>query len=241
MTLHGLPPAVYRGLLLSVGSRSGTRPMSPAEVARALKSAQDNGTPAKDLAAALQLEGTTMISRFLRVLSLPPDVQLSTDWGRTSATIAFTSASELARLKGAEEQLEACRAALEHELSTSEVKALVQLRQRSRKSIAECVGEIVRLRPEVQRRHVFIGGIIGDAVQRQLEARSQLQRDDLMKKAAHARYPDARDVAVRLGSTRFTLAGDEELARHVLADPEGFEAGVNSAISQALELEGTIS
>jgi hypothetical protein len=233
--LNGITPDTYRGLLLSVGSRSGTRPLSPVEVAKGLKVVLDAGTRPKDVAAALHLDGTTMIQRFVRLLSLNPDVQHLIDWGQTGATIAFTAASELARLKSAEDQAVACTAALENELTSGEVKSLVQLKLRSRKALQECVDEIVRLRPTVQRRHVLVGAVTSSELRTRLEALTQLQRDEAFRKALNKQFPGLGEAASRLGADRYTITGDEALFKRLTKDPAGFESVITKAIAAVVE------
>jgi hypothetical protein len=230
MMLPGLPPEAFKGLLLSVGSHRGRRPMSPIEVATALKCAQEAGSSAKEIAVALHLDGTTMISRFVRLLTLPSEVQLATDWGRTGATIAFTAAAEIARLKQGQDQKDTCRAALEHNLTSSEVKSVVQLRNRSGKGVAECLAEILRLRPQIERRHILVGAIASTEIRRALERLTQHERDSLVARALRRRYPSLAGASSRLGVDRFLITGDDAVAAVLMADESGFEAGITATI-----------
>jgi hypothetical protein len=234
--LHGLPPDILRGLLLSVGSHKGTRPLSPSEVAGGLKDAVSAGTSLKDLAATLHLNGPSMLSRFIRLLELPPDVLHLVDWGQTKATIAFTAASELSRLKSHEDQKALAKAAVESELTTTEVKSVVQLHSRSKKPIAECIEAILALRTKVIRRNVFIGGISSPDLVARLQTMRQVERDQLLKSVLGTMLPDYEDVGGRLGHDRFTLAVENEsAAKAIMAIPNGFESAIADALAKALE------
>jgi hypothetical protein len=234
--LPGLPPDIHRGLLLSVGSHKGTRPLSPSEVANGLKDAIAAGTSSKDLAAMLHLNGPSMISRFVRLLDLPPSVLHLVDWGQTNVTIAFTAASELSRLKSHEDQVALSKAALESELTSSEVKSVVQMQLRSKKPIAECIAAIIDLRSTVIKRHVFIGGITSAELIERLRALRQVERDDLLKSVLASTLPAVSDVAGRLGHDRFTLSVEnQQAADGILAMPGGFEAAIAGALAKALE------
>jgi hypothetical protein len=203
-----------------------------------LKDAVTAGTPLKDLAAALHLNGPSMITRFIRLLELPQGVLHQVDWGQTDATISFTAASELSRLKSHEEQAGLCTAALESELTTSEVKAIVQLRKRSRKPVAECIREILNLRPEVIRRHVFIGAIASPELSERLRQLHQVDRDRLFSAALELALPGGARVAGRLGHDRFTLAVEnDEVAKAITGLTDGFETAIARAVGKALKTQ----
>jgi hypothetical protein len=232
--LQGLSPDILRGLLLSVGSHKGVRPLSPSEVAQALKDSISAGTPIKDLAAALHLNGPSMISRFVRLLDLPSTVLHLVDWGQTKSTIAFTAASELSRLKSKEEQEALSKGALESELTSGEVKAIVQMHLRSKKHIAECIDAILNLRQGVIRRHVFIGAVMSESLREHLQSLRQVERDELLKSVLLQVLPAYPDLSGRLGHDRFTLSVENEtVAKSIVALPGGFEATISDALSKA--------
>lgn len=237
--LQGLTPETHRGLLLSVGQRGGTRPLSPVEVGSGLKAALSAGTPAAELAAILHLDGSSMITRFVRLLELPAEVLHLVDWGQTDVTISFTAASEISRLKAHDDQVNLSRRALEAKLTTGEVKAVVQLRKRSRKALEECISEIMSLRTETVVRHVFLGGVTGEDLIAQLTARSQIERDKLLSDALTDLVPGA-NISGRLGADRFTLsAEDEDTARQLKALQDNLETSISALLSSALNTNKT--
>jgi len=229
--LPGITPDQYKKLLLSVGSHRGARPLSPIEVAQAIRSTKRAGATSDEIASAMHLEGATMIRRFLRLLDLPEDVQLIVDWGRTGATIAFTGAAELARLPSKNEQSIAGRAALEYQFSTSELKSLVQLRLRSGRPISECIKEVVGLRPQITVRHVFIGAVKGEKLKELLRELPQVDRDRLILNSAAQLWPDAREAAFRLGADRFTISLNDDIAGAVFEDIETLEQRLSDQLA----------
>jgi hypothetical protein len=232
--LPGITQEQYKGLLLSVGSHRGARPLSPIEVAKAFDAAKRAGATSDTIAAAMHLEGTTMISRFVRLLSLPEDVQLAVDWGRTGATIAFTGAAELARLPNESEQGAAGKAALEYQLSSSELKSLVQIRLRSHKPLGECVQEVVNLRPSVTIKHVFIGAVKGEPLKASLNKLTQLERDQLISRVASRMWPEAKNAAFRLGASRFTISVDDQFAKSVFRDADSLEHALSKQLQDEI-------
>lgn len=230
----GLTPETTKKLLLSVGSHRGSRPFSPLEVAQALRTAISAGTKLTDVASALHLDGTTMVTRFLRLLELSPQVQDWVDWGESGSTIGFTAASELSRLPDTDEQTQLSRAALENQLKSSEVKQIVQLRLRSKRSLQECIKETMQMRPRVQKLHLFIGAIVEEEVRALLRSRVQSERDGLLRVAVLERYPSMPQFSSRLGVERFTITGGDAVAAVLNAGSDDFESAINNALRRNL-------
>ena len=124
MMLPGLTPEEAKGLILSVGTHRGKRPLSPVEVARLFHKAISHGANRKECALFVHLIGTHMVSRFLRLLDLDHFVQHSIDWRQTGPTISFTSAWKLSKFPK-KEQAEACLEIMGHQLGTKEVEQAV--------------------------------------------------------------------------------------------------------------------
>ena len=230
----GLSPQQTKNLLLSVGSHRGTRPFSPLEVAETLKVSIDAGAKLSDLASALHLDGTSMVTRFLRLLELSPQVRDWVDWGESGSTIGFTAASELPRLADSEEQNQLGRAALENQLKSSEVKEIVQLRRRSTRLVGECIDEIIRMRPHVEKLHLFIGAIISPQMRAFLRGRTQNERDELLRSGIAERYPSMRNFSSRLGVERFTISGGEAVSSILRGTTEDFESAINSVLGRKI-------
>ena len=234
--LSGVPPETKRDLLLTVGSHRDDRPLSPEEVARSFQAALDAGSTLADLAALVHFDGTSMVSRFLRLLRLPGDVLRVVGWGQSPRTISFTSASEISRVKQPTEQVAMAVAALESDLTTSEVKAIVQAKLRSDRGIVECIEAITRLRNSTIRRHVIMGAITEDNIKEALSIKSQNTRDALLVSALTHLLPDGHGVVGRLSSERFTLTAENEQVSSLIQKlPHGMEAAVTSAIRSALQ------
>lgn len=209
--MRALSPAESRGLLLSVGTHKGRRPLSPVEVARLLKREFDAGASLAEIAEAVQFDGTTMIGRFLALLDLSPEIQHLVDFGSGVDSLGFTSAFEMSRVPKDDHQ-ELATAILSNQLSSAEVRQVRQLRLRSKRPISECIDEVVRMRPQVHVRQVFIGAILDERTRLRLRAKSQLERNELLKGALADRFAALRIGSGRLGADRFTLVGGRELS-----------------------------
>jgi hypothetical protein len=227
--VQGLSPAEHKGLLLSVGTHRGKRPLSPVEVAMLFKRAADAGASLRDLAELVHFDGTTMVSRFLRLLELNPEIQHLIDWGQSGSTIAFSAASELSRLDTGE-QVGACTAVLENQLSSAEVKELVQLRLRSQQSLPDCIAAVLRMRPRIEKRHLLIGAVMAEGVRIRLRTMTQAERDALFQQVLLELLSPLDDYSGRLGVERFTISGNEAVAERLTSGQADFEGLVVRAL-----------
>ena len=232
--MRGISTDIQKKLLLSVGSHKATRPLSPVEVAEAVQASLDAGSTLQDIAEFLHLEGTSVMTKFVRLLRLSPEVRHLVDWGKSESTIGFTAASEVARLDEPDEQMQLCRAGLQNQLGSAEMKQILQLHQRSGRSIDDCMAEILRLRPRVQRIHVFLGAVTSPDLRQRLAAISQADRDTTIRSAVKRAFPNLERFGCRLGSERFTITGDDGVSTELAQGGKDFEAAINDALAEAV-------
>lgn len=232
--MRGVSTDIQKKLLLSVGSHRAARPLTPVEVAEAVQASLDAGSTLQEIAEFLHLEGTSVLTKFVRLLRLSPDVRHLVDWGKSESTIGFTAASEVARLDKHDEQMQLCQAGLQHQLGSSEMKQILQLHQRSGRPIEDCVAEILQLRPRVQRIHVLIGAVTSPDVCQRLAAISQADRDTVMRSAVKRAFPKLGKFGCRLGTDRFTVTGDDGVSTELVQGGKDFEAAINVALAEAV-------
>ena len=226
--MSGLDTDDRKNLLLSIGSHRGERRLSPLEVAAALQRGIDGGSSPSELASMLYLDDASMVARFLRLLTLSPEVRELVDWGPTTSMLPFTSASELARLPPGED-VALARAALEMKLSGAEIKQVVQLRIRSAKALDDCVDAIVRLRPQIERRFVFIGAVTAELAD-DVSGLVQAERDQFFRSLLAEWLPNTPVLGARLTQQRFTIVGDKTLADALSG--RDFESEINSLLAR---------
>ena len=207
--LPGLTSLEIGRLQMSVGygTHKKGRPLSPVEVGTLLHRTRAAGASLEHCAEALNLDGTSQLSRFLRILELPPDLLHLVAWGRSRDSIGYTTAVELVRVADADDQRAIANAILEEGLRTAEVRQVAQLRRRSERLIQECVDEILGMRTTVERRFVFIGAVGDEQVHALLANLTQTERDRLLKTSIEA--AGIVGASGRLGERLFTLVGDE--------------------------------
>lgn len=233
--MKGISPYELRQLILSVGTRKSVRPLSPVEVGGLIQRALDAGESRIDVAERLHLIGTTMIGRFTRILSLPVQVQQLVGWGIDSDTIPIESASQIARLESAEEQITLGKALLESRLNRSDIRQVIQISQRSGNSIEKCIESVLNQRPVIEKRHVIIGELQSEKLRESLRRTSQQERDNLLRSALEKHLPGSSSLGCKVGNGYFLLVGDDNFYDKVMALSGGFE----NCITDYLEREIT--
>lgn len=230
--MKGISVENQRDLILSVGIHKQERPLSPIEVAQLLDTLFKSGTTIKEVTSEILLTAG-MIARFLRLLNLAPEMQHLVGWGGESR-ISFSTASEIARLKTSEEQEFVGKATLEHALSKSEVIQILQARNKFNRPINECVDEILKMRPHVIRRYLFIGAIRSLEVQNRLSEMSQKERDTLFDNIVTFNLPNLTYWDGLLGVTRFSLIGNDDLDEALSKLPTDFSSTINDYLESSL-------
>lgn len=233
----GLSGDELRSLILSVGTHRNERPLSPMEVSRLLQKALRAGATRSDLRNELQV-GATAVARFLRLQQLTPELQHIADWGGSSQSgIAFSALSEIAKLPGPDQPIVG-RAVLEHRLTWNEVVQVVQIAERSNLPIEDVIEKVLRRRPEIERRHVFIGAITDPKLSSRLATLSQAERDQLLRRSIARIAPGLEGhVQGKLGPQKFTIVGTVDPAAITNRSADEFEADLNRNLESEIHNE----
>ena len=206
--LPSLSPLDLGRLRMSVGygNHQKGRLLSPVEVGELLHRACNAGSSLDECAREIRIDATGL-RRFLRILELPDDLRHVISWGSPRDGVGFSSAAELARIPGADNQRTVAKAILANGLNSKEVRQVEQLRERSGRPVSECVEEVIGMRPTLDRRYVFIGAIVDQVIQAVLANLPQRERDAML--AAGMEKIGLKGASGRLGPKFFTLVGDE--------------------------------
>ncbi len=236
--MKGLLSHEISQLILSVGTHKSKRPLLPMEVAEYMQKALDAGEKRTNIAEKLYLEDSSIIGHFIRLLSLPSQVQQIIGWGSDPSTISFTAAAVIARLDSSQEQRILAKAALEHQFNKSEIIQVVQIRRRSGNPIDSCIKAVLDQRPIVERRHVIIGEIRSENLKNELKQISQQERNNLLKLVLEQHGPDTPHLGAKLGVEYFILVGDEHFHSTIVTLPQGFEESITEYLTRELINKG---
>ena len=208
------------------------RPLSPIEVGQLLCAAQNKGITLEDCAREIQLDGTN-IKRFIKILELPNDIKHLVNWGSSKETISFSSAVELLRLSNTDEQRAVANRILEDGFTRNEIRQIVQLRNRSKRSIEDCIAEVIGMRPIVEKCYIFLGCISDSKLINALAKLTQKERDGILN--SKIEKFELRNVKGRLGQQFFTLVGDQQLDSKINSlGKNSFENLIRQHISEAV-------
>ena len=232
-----LSPEQKRDLILSLGTHRTERRLSPIEVARLIDALHRNGTSFREIAHLVSMKSTSTLREIHRLLELDPDIQHLVGWGKPSATtLPMKSAQQIARLSSWQDQLAATKATLVHELTSEEARQVVESKIRSQEPIGDCIKAVLRLRPTIERKYLFLGAVTSNRVSRHLETLTQVERDEVFNAGINHCYDEWPQWSGKLGISRFTFSGGVDLA-HVLDElPVGFEQAITQCLESFLEL-----
>lgn len=234
--MDSLTDEQIRDLILSVGTHKKSRKLSPIEVAKYINIAQESGIPKNELASMLQLNSTSIFSKFTNLLKLNPDVQNLVDWGNNSATISFTSADLMSRLPHAEQQ-KITPEIIKNKLNKSEIRQIVQIWERSEKDIQTSLNEVLNQRPIIEKQYLFIGYIDNERLIDKLRQLKQYQRDSLLADILNKEINPKMKFNCRLGANNFSLAGDETFSKNIKLINPDFETAIINWLKECLEIE----
>ena len=223
--MKGLSSEEQRDLILSVGIHKQERVLSPIEVALLMEKAMKAGSTIREISENIALN-PTMVARFLRLLNLTPEMRYHINWGDRSH-ISFSVASEIARLSIPGDQEFLGNATLKHRLSKGEVIQIIQIKDKFGRPIERCLDEVLQMRPRVINRYLFIGTIKSPELQKRLGEMTQKERDILFENVIALNLPDLPSWNGALGTTRFTLIGDEVLDQVLSGLPTDFASSIN--------------
>ena len=227
--MRGLTSTEFQDITLSVGTHRGSRRFSPSEVAGLIQKTLCAGTSRKECASTLGIS-PTQVSTFLKLLSLREDIQHLADWrGTKNASIPFSTLAELARLSPSE-QMKAAEAVLRHDLKWREVIQLTQISQRSALPIEECIANILKLRPQIDTRHLFVGAVTRHPLRALLHSISQSDRDSLIERTLRRLTGPDYDARGRLSDREFTILSQHALTKLLDMTADQLEQAVNDGL-----------
>ena len=232
--MNGIRGEELRALILSVGTHRAKRPLSPLEVAQMLSRAREGGATVGDCAKAAGI-AASQIRAFLSLLHLPPEMQHLADWrGSKNASISFSTLVELARISSRADQNEVVEAILSHRMTWTEVIQLVQILERSGGTVSDCLASVLKQRPSIEIRHLFVGSITSDAAKQSVENLLQTERDELMARVLQNILGGSHQVTGRLGTNRFTVVSNNDLSSLLGLEPDDIEALFNQHLGQGV-------
>ena len=233
--MNGLTEDEHKALLRSVGTHRRYRPLSPLEVGLLLKRAIQAGSTREQCSEQLNL-GRTIVASFIKLPNLAPEIQHLAAWGRsTNASISFSSLAQLTRLHQRRDQINIADAVLRYSLTSNEVVQIVQLAERSIMPATQCVREVLRLRPQIQSRHLFVGSLRNHDLRLYLANLNQIERDRLFNCALDSVFLHRTSVSGRLGTKYFTILSSENLPSLLCVESDALEKTLTDVLDQSIQ------
>ena len=153
-----LTPDEWRDLKLSVGTHRSKRRLNPIEVAKLIERLLNKDILYEKISEEILLS-VDMIKRFENLLELPEKYHSYISFGRKNNCIPFSTAAYIADLESETERNQLFNEIFSRKLTKNEVQQIIELKNRSNMNILNCVKEIIKDRPIIEERNMFIGRI----------------------------------------------------------------------------------
>lgn len=202
--LDALSSDERRDIILSVGTHKKNRRLSPIQVAQLLNRLyQIQGISLTQIAQELELKDSSILRRFLSLLSLPPELQPLVIWGTSPGYLSFSVASEISRAKEFDKITLLAKDALENQRSKEELRAIIQCNLRGGGSLNECIERIDSTRPKIIHHYVFLGQITTLINEEQSEEQYSFELKAILSKLVDEK--NVLSAAIKNGRFSFTL------------------------------------
>ncbi len=193
-----------RDLILSIGTHKKNRRLSPIQVAQLLNRLyQIQGISLKEIAQELELKDSSILHRFISLLSLPPEIQPLINWGTSPGYLSFSVAAEISRAKESEKINLLAKDALENQRTKEEVRAIIQCNLRGGGSLSHCIETIDSTRSKVIHHYVFLGQVPTLIHGNQWEEQYSFELRAMLSNLVHEE--NVLSAAVKNGRFSFTL------------------------------------
>ena len=235
--VQDIPPQSRQDLILSLGTHQTKRRLSPIEVARLIDVVLKTGRSFADIADLVRFGSTSTLREIHRLLAISPDIQYMIGWGKpTPSTLPMKSASQVGRLNIYQEQIATAEAILLNGLTSEESRQVVERKLHSDDSIEACIQSVLRLRPTIDRRYLFVGAITSDDLCNHLEKIDQSERNKLFLEAINACFGTWPEWSGNLGTSRFTVVGGAQLAEAINKSLIDLEQEITACLEAAVKL-----
>ena len=122
-------------------------------------------------------------------------------------------------------------AILRHRITRKETEQIIQINNRSRKNINDCIADTLQLRPQIETRHVLFGAITEERVRKKFQSLTQDDRNRLMSQALDTVVPEGYPVDGHLTPESFTLVSNHNIPTLLGIAPDQFEELVNAKLA----------
>lgn len=235
MKIKGLSDKEIFLLRATLGRHKKNRHLTPLETADLLKKALSNGESKRDLSNKVNISAD-MVSKFVKLCSIKEiTIRTAIEWSSTTeSSISMSTAVELARLTKVDDERLLFGAIKENKLSKSEVKELITLYTRSKKTLNESIQQIIDSKPQVVESHLIIGEITSKSLSKSLKKIPGLGRNRLFRKILTEKMPSLNFKSAKLKTKQFIIFGDNETKLLLISLENGFEEYITDLLIENL-------
>jgi hypothetical protein len=236
--LDSLSSDERRDIVLSIGTHKKNRRLSPIQIAQLINRLhQIQGISLSQIAKELDLKDSSILRRFISLLSLPSELQPLIIWGTSPGYLSFSVASEISRAKENDRINILSKDALENQRSKEEIRAIIQCSQRGGGSLTQCIQIIETNRCKVIQHYVFFGQLSLVNNDPRSDEEYSLDLRSMLSKLVH----DDNVLSAAIKDRRFSFTLTElalknpKIASHLI--PEKIEAFVTKLLTKRINNE----
>jgi hypothetical protein len=236
--LDSLSSDERRDIVLSIGTHKKNRRLSPIQIAQLVhRLYQTQGISLDRIAMDLDLKDSSILRRFISLLSLPSELQPLIIWGASPGYLSFSVASEISRAKENDKINILSKDALENQRSKEEVRAIIQCNRRGGGSINQCIEKIEAARCKIIQHYVFLGQLSSTANDSQSDEECSFELKSMLSKLVDEN--NVLSAAIKDRRFSFTLTElaikNPKIAPHLI--PEKVEAFVSKLLTKRINNE----
>lgn len=209
--MFGISRQDWQDLVLSVNVHRKSRRLRPVQVSRLIRVALANASE-DEVAHALGFKDASMLRKLGKLASLPEDIQSWIEWGARDGHLNMSAATELQRLPDDAITREACVLAIAHQMTRDEARQIVQIFERTRAPIAECVERALATRPKIEHSELILGSLRTAQSQSVVAKLGNDKAAKAVRLAMARRVPEVIPKSLRLNDGRFSLLLDRDAA-----------------------------
>ena len=186
---------LYAKLLNSVHVGGTNRPLTPFEVSTLIDKMVDECGSKTEVLERLPIK-SDMLELFLKLQEMPKGYQNVIVWGTsTTEGISFSSAGRIVGLKDSRDKEILSDAAMMHKFLKTDIENIVSLKNKTKISIEDCIEKVVKFRPVIEHRYMFIFEIDPNFVRRLTdEPISKEESPEIILKNLVSRFISHEDI-----------------------------------------------
>jgi hypothetical protein len=97
----------------------------------------------------------------------------------------------------------------------------------------QCIDDVLKLRPQIETRHLFIGAVTSNETKQHIGTLSQRDRDEILNFALEHLLGTPGPVSGRLGTNNFAIISNQDIPGVLAVSSDQIEGLINELLNRA--------